>query len=52
MSKSAWAAPLVCLLILLNASCSMTKLAANQTTAVMIEAVPSYDRESDLEFAE
>ena len=30
----------------------MTKLAANQTTAVMIEAVPSYDRESDLEFAE
>jgi hypothetical protein len=30
----------------------MTKLAANQTRAILVQAVPSYDRESDLEFAE
>ncbi len=30
----------------------MTKLAARQTTAVMLQAVPTYDRESDLELAE
>lgn len=37
---------------LLSASCSMTRIAANQTTEIMIRAIPSFDRESDIEFAE
>jgi len=52
MSRSLWAPPFVCLLVLMTAGCNMTRLAAKQTTAVMLQAVPSYDRESDLEFAE
>ncbi len=52
MSRSFWTFTLIGLLVVLTAGCSMTKLAARQTTAVMLQAVPSYDRESDLEFAE
>jgi len=30
----------------------MTKMAANQTTAILVKATPTYDRETDLELAE
>ena len=52
MSRSIWALPLIGLVAMMTAGCNMTRLAAKQTTAVMLKAVPSYDRESDLEFAE
>lgn len=52
MSRSLWIFPFVGLAVLSAAACNMTKFAATQTTAVLIQAVPSYDRESDLEFAE
>ncbi len=43
---------LLCFLWLFNSSCSMTKMAANQTTAIIMKATPAFDRESDLELAE
>ena len=43
---------LTCLFGMMIAGCSMTKMAANQTTAILIKATPVYDRESDLELAE
>ncbi len=43
---------LFCFLWLLSIGCSMTKMAANQTTAIIIKAAPAFDRESDLELAE
>jgi len=30
----------------------MAKMTANQTTAILVKAVATYDRESDLELAE
>jgi len=43
---------LLCFLSVFNAGCSFTKMAANQTTAILIKAMPAFDRESDLELAE
>ena len=46
---------LACALLVLCAAavgCSMTRMAAKQTTAVMLLAAPAYDRESDPVFAE
>ncbi len=43
---------LLCFLWLFSIACSMTKMAANQTTAIIIKAAPAFDRESDLELAE
>lgn len=40
---------LFCLMIV---GCSMTKMTANQTTAILVKAAATYDRESDLELAE
>ena len=42
----------VTLICLLTVCCSMTRLAANQTTKVLLKAAPTYDRESDVELAE
>ncbi len=42
----------VTLICLLTVGCSMTRLAADQTTKVLLKAAPTYDRESDLELAE
>ncbi|MGD8538738.1 MAG: TRAP transporter TatT component family protein [Candidatus Aminicenantes bacterium] len=42
----------VILICLLTVNCSMTRLAADQTTKVLLKAAPTYDRESDLELAE
>ncbi len=43
---------LMCLFFLMTIGCSMTKMAANQTTAILVKATPAYDRETDLELAE
>ena len=36
----------------MTAGCSMTRMSANQTAAILVKASAAYDRESDLEFAE
>ena len=43
---------LIFLFCLMTTGCSMTKMAANQTTAILVKATPTYDRETDLELAE
>jgi hypothetical protein len=30
----------------------MTKMAANQTTSILVQALPAYERETNVEFAE
>jgi hypothetical protein len=52
MLKSGGAIPFIYLLCLMLAGCSMTKITANQTAAMLVKAAPAYDRESDLELAE
>ena len=37
---------------LLCSGCSMTKLAARQTTEIMIRSIPVYERETDMQLAE
>lgn len=43
---------LVCLFGVLLSGCSLTRLTARQTAAMIIRAAPAYDRETDLELAE
>jgi hypothetical protein len=43
---------IICLLFLIAAGCSMSRMSANQTAAIFVKAAVAYDRESDLEFAE
>jgi len=43
---------LITLIGLLIAGCSMTRMAANQTTSILVRAMPAYERETNLEFAE
>jgi len=43
---------LIPLIGLLIAGCSMTRIAANSTTSVLVRAMPAYERETNLEFAE
>lgn len=52
MRKYQYAMMGVLLISSLTVDCSMTRLAANQTTKVLLRATPTYDRESDLELAE
>ncbi len=54
MTRQRWRAPAFLILALCAAAagCNMTRIAAKQTTAVMILAAPTYDRESDLVLAE
>lgn len=52
MLKSKHVILTMCLLCLMATGCSMTKIAANQTTAILVKAAPTYDRETDLELAE
>jgi hypothetical protein len=52
MRKVQYAMMGILLISLVTADCSMTRLAANQTTEVLVRAAPTYDRESDLELAE
>jgi len=52
MRKLHYAVLTLLIVSLLSAGCSMTRIAANQTTEIMVRAVPSFDRESDIEFAE
>jgi len=52
MRKFQYAKLGILLICLLAVDCSMTQLAANQTTKVLLSAVRTYDRESDLELAE
>ena len=40
------------LMVLVTAGCSIRRMAARQTTAMVIQAIPAYDRETDLELAE
>ena len=42
----------VTVLAVMTAGCSMTKMTANQTTAIMVKSMPAYDREVNIEFAE
>jgi tetratricopeptide (TPR) repeat protein len=42
----------VAVLALITIGCSMTKMTANQTVAILVESMPAYDRETNLEFAE
>jgi hypothetical protein len=42
----------VAALVLIIIGCSMTKMTANQTVAILVESMPAYDRETNLEFAE
>ena len=42
----------ICLICLIAAGCSMTRMSANQTVSIFVKASVAYDRESDLEFAE
>jgi tetratricopeptide (TPR) repeat protein len=43
---------MICLICLMTAGCSMTRMSANQTVAIFVKAAVAYDRESDLELAE
>ena len=43
---------LISLFGLTMSGCSMTRMAANQTTSILVRAMPAYDRETHLEFAE
>lgn len=43
---------LLCFLWVFSIGCSMTRMAANQTTAIIIKAAPAFDRENDVELAE
>lgn len=52
MPRKHFAIPVVCLVCLMVSNCSMTKIAADQTTAIFEKAVPTFDRESDTELAE
>ena len=52
MQKKMCSIFLVCLLLLMANHCSMTRIAATQTTAILVKAAPTFDRENDLEFAE
>jgi tetratricopeptide (TPR) repeat protein len=52
MKENPYSMMVILLILLLTASCSMTRFAADQTTKVLLKAAPTYDRESDLELAE
>jgi len=52
MLRSGCKIPVIYFLCLMIAGCSITKMTANQTTAILVKAASTYDKESDLELAE
>ncbi len=52
MLRSGYKIPVIYFLCLMITGCSITKMTANQTTAILVKAAATYDKESDLELAE